>query len=87
MSAEEQEFLFGVYGKECEDLPEGPQLEKVIRAIKDNPGATRMGIWNALPAPKGMNYSAFSNILCALEKRNMILIDGEGRISMAGVSG
>jgi hypothetical protein len=88
MSPEEQEFLFGVYGTRCDDLPEGPQLDKVIRVIKDHPSATKMELWNVIPLPKGMNYSAFSNILCALEKKKMISIDSEDHVSwVAGSPG
>jgi hypothetical protein len=33
-----------------------------------------------------MNYSAFSNILCALVKRNMVTADADGRYSWIGKS-
>jgi hypothetical protein len=81
MSAQEQEFLFGVYGEGCDDLPSGPQLDTVIRAIREHPASTKIEVWKALPIPKGMNYSAFSNILCALEKKNMIAVDKEDHVT------
>jgi hypothetical protein len=79
MTAEEHEFLFGIHDEECTDLPSGPQTDRILRVIRDHPGSTRMEVWNLLPVPRGMNYSAFSNILCALEKRSMIVFDKEGR--------
>jgi hypothetical protein len=86
MTAEEQGFIFGVYDEECWDLPSGPQIDKLFQIIRDNPGRTKMELWNLLTVPKGMNYSGFSNILCALVKRNMVAADTDGRYSWIGKS-
>jgi hypothetical protein len=80
MTTEEHEFLFGVYDEECTDIPSGPHADRILRVIRDHPGSTRMEVWNLLPFPRGMNYSAFSNTLCALEKKNRIVFDTRGRI-------
>jgi hypothetical protein len=81
MPVEDQGFIFGVYDEECTDLPSGSQVDALIRIIKDHPGRTKMELWNELPVPKGMNYSAFSNILCALAKRDMVTVDREAHVS------
>jgi hypothetical protein len=86
MTAEEQEFIFGVYDEECLDLPSGPQIDKLFQIIRDHPGRTKMELWNLLAVPKWMNYSAFSNILCALVKKNMVTADADGRYSWIGKS-
>jgi hypothetical protein len=84
MADEERGFIFGILDEECSDLPSIPQVDILLRIIREHPGRTRMELWNSLPFPKGMNYSAFSNILCALLKRNLIVADGEGHYSWIG---
>jgi hypothetical protein len=86
MTAEEHEFIFEVYGESCSDIPSGPQVDRIFQVIRDHPGRTKMELWNLLPLPQGMNYSAFSNILCALVKKNMVAEDADGRYTWIGTS-
>jgi hypothetical protein len=85
MTEEAHEYIFEVYGEQCEEVPSGPQVDLLITTVRNHPGSTRMELWNLLPIPKGMNYSAFANILCALVKRNMIAIDADERYTWIGV--
>jgi hypothetical protein len=85
MTEEAERYIFEVYGEQCEAVPSGPQVDRLVTALKDHPGTTRMELWNLLPVPKGMNYSAFANILCALVKSNLVAIDADDRYTWIGV--
>jgi hypothetical protein len=85
MAEEAEEYIYEVYGEECEKIPSGPQVDRLITTIKLHPGSTRMELWNLLPLPRGMNYSAFANILCTLVKQVQVAIDAEDRYTWIGV--
>jgi len=84
MAAEGQDFIFGIYDEESQDLPSGPLADRVIQTIKLHPGSTKTEIWNLLPVPKYLNYPALANILSALTKKNMVVIDADGRYTWIG---
>lgn len=84
MAEEAERYIFEVYGEQCETVPSGPQVDRLVTTLKDHPATTKMELWNLLPVPRGMNYSAFANVLCALEKQNMVVVDENDRYTWIG---
>jgi hypothetical protein len=64
---------------------QGHKFDRLITMVKLHPGSTRMELWNLLPVPKGMNYSALANILCVLVKRNLVAVAADDRYTWIGV--
>jgi hypothetical protein len=84
MAEEGRDYIFEVYGEKCDEVPTGPQVDRLTAMIREHPGSTRMELWRLLPVPQGMNYSALANILCALEKKGLVAVDAEGRHTWTG---
>lgn len=53
-------------------------MEAVTRVIKENPGYSKMEIWQKIPIPQGMSYTDFGGLLEYLLEAKRIAIDSEG---------